>query len=353
MRYIRFLKCPRVVVAKRSAQHEAQCLITITSDLGDSFLPHDVELAAELLACGQQEQSIVWRTVQWTAGMRSLAVTLPVPRSRLSSTLRVRVGSRHGATSDTYEALLNTDSRGVVSVWSAEFTTTSMSTKHVERRFLLAGCDRLSIWEEAGESIARHIWDAGVSLACNLEALLDVAGFPIIESLPSQPGTRIRIIELGSGCGIVGISLAQRLRNVEVVLTDLSETRDIVIRNIESAIVAKDSSVQFHELEWGADLPICLQAPSPSFTLLVAADCTYNPDSSKALVKTFQRLAHVFPDVVIAIAMKFRHASEQVFFKNMNASGFEERVAYTQRLPSDYDSTNWDKLCVFLYTYRT
>ena len=159
MRYIRFLKPPRVAASKAASQHQIHCLITITSDLGDSFLPYDVELSAELLACEPHEEVIVWRTIHWTAGMRSLAITLPLPRSRAPSSLRVRVGSQSRCKHDVYDALLAPGSRGVVSAWSARFTASSSeAARLVERRFVLSEGPHLSIWEETGESIARHLW---------------------------------------------------------------------------------------------------------------------------------------------------------------------------------------------------
>jgi hypothetical protein len=156
MRYIRFLKSPRVVYASK---HNVYCLITITSDLGDSFLPYDVQLSAELLSCeGSAEHVLVWRTVHWTGGMRSLPLTIPLPKSHASSSLRVRVGVEPRRTHDEYASLSDRDARGVVSAWSAVFTPHAEAPRLVERRFMLPQGPTCGIWEETGESIARHLW---------------------------------------------------------------------------------------------------------------------------------------------------------------------------------------------------
>jgi hypothetical protein len=161
MRYIRFLKPPRVVTFKGSSKQEISCLITITSDLGDSFLPYDIQLSAELLASHPTEEVVVWRTVQWSAGMRTLPVTFPLVKTRKSSKYRVRVGAEPKLTHDEYSRLSEDGSCGVVSAWSSPFNLslpTHKGEKLVERRFKLSNGPTVNIYEETGESIARHLW---------------------------------------------------------------------------------------------------------------------------------------------------------------------------------------------------
>lgn len=160
MRYIRFLKTPRVVTEKRSLKKQICCLITISSDLGDSFLPYDVELVAEIIS-SDSEHVKVWQTIQWTAGMRSLPINFPVAKAYASSELRIRVGLEPRSTSDEYNKLSEDGFRGIVSAWSASFSPAVESKealKLVERRFAFSKPGTLNIWEETGESIARHLW---------------------------------------------------------------------------------------------------------------------------------------------------------------------------------------------------
>lgn len=160
MRYIRFLKTPRIVTEKGTTKNQIYCLITITSDLGDSFFPHDAELVAELID-SKNDDVLVWRTVAWAAGMRTLAVTLPLKKSYTSSPLRVRISTEPKAQYDTFENLSQSDSQGIVSAWSAAFNSNGAkeAVKLVERRFKVAQ-RVISVWEETGESIARHLWYA-------------------------------------------------------------------------------------------------------------------------------------------------------------------------------------------------
>lgn len=182
MRYVRFLKTPRIVAEKGTNRSHVYCLITITSDLGDSFFPYDAELVAELIKPkpdfhSEDDEILVWRAVAWSAGMRTLAITLPLKKSYASSPLRVRVGIEHKAQYDTFDALSQADSQGIVSAWSAEFNSNGAkeAVKLVERRFKVAQ-RVISVWEETGESIARHLWY--VLMPC-LSTLTDHQGTPV------------------------------------------------------------------------------------------------------------------------------------------------------------------------------
>jgi hypothetical protein len=166
MRYVRFLKAPRVVTEKGTGKELISCLITITSDLGDSFLPHDLELSAELLSSSPSEEVKVWRTVHWTAGLRSLPIIFPLTKTRLPSKLRVRVGTEPKSTRDTFDKLFEEGTGGVVSAWSSEFDPNAgvgEAEKLVERRFDICKDSVMSIYEETGESIARHLWYVAIT----------------------------------------------------------------------------------------------------------------------------------------------------------------------------------------------
>ncbi|KAG9196502.1 hypothetical protein G6011_01623 [Alternaria panax] len=339
MRYVRFLKSPRVVTDKATLRKQVTCLVTITSDLGDSFLPYDIQLAAELLVTADSRENVlIWSTVQWTAGMRSLPITFPLPKSQPSlSHLRVRVGGEPKRTHDELAAISESDARGVVSAWSPPFTSDVDAPKLVERRFKLLNGPITTIWEETGESIARHLWDAGITLSCQITALINPKTELARALLPPASKSPLNVLELGTGCGMVGIAVAQTIPNSKVLLTDLHEAREIVERNMHYAVEAPGASLDFMELDWDADLPDILQSTSERVNLVLAADCTYNPDSSPTLVNTLTRLVKVNPDVVIAIAMKMRHSSEEVFFELMENVGFMKIAKMEFPLPGDVE----------------
>lgn len=159
MRYIRFLKTPRIVYEKNTSKPQIYCLITITSDLGDSFLPHDLMLSAELLDA-ESEEVILWKTVKWTGG-RSVPITFPVSKTRGTRPMKVRLGVEPKSRCDEFNKLLDEDFRGTVSAWSVQIDPSASGTeaeKLVERRFDVGNGVRVDVWEETGESIARHLW---------------------------------------------------------------------------------------------------------------------------------------------------------------------------------------------------
>lgn len=222
MRYIRFLKTPRIVREKNSSKPYLSCLITITSDLGDSFLAHDITLSAELVDA-ETDEIIVWKSVQWHGG-RTLPIALPLSKSRSARPIRVRVGVEPKSPYDEFSRLLDEDVRGTVSVWSAALDPSSPGNeakKLAERRFRVGNGELMSIWEETGESIARHLWylspmqfimrstdkkrDAGITLSCHMNQLLGDGPLQLLP-LPNRDSQPLRVIELGTGCGMVSIS---------------------------------------------------------------------------------------------------------------------------------------------------
>jgi Lysine methyltransferase len=104
-----------------------------------------------------------------------------------------------------------------------------------------------------------------------------------------------RIVELGSGTGILGIGLCS-LRPESVVITDLAEVVPLMQSNIElnSLLVCdpilKDaitnSRVTACECTWGKDIPQELL----SCDVIVASDVVYDPAGYEPLVKTLSAL---------------------------------------------------------------
>lgn len=293
MRYIRFLKPPTLIApSNSSSKSRISCLITITSDLGESFFPYDLNLCVELWSRDREEEAKVLchATCHWKAGMRTVPISVEIPRASFSRPdtwpLKLHISVESRTSSDQWTHLFHENlARGVISAWSADIHPdigNGKVSRMVERRIEYG--KTLHIWEETGESIARHLWDAGVTTACHIsqlsDSLLDVKT-PLTEALGPALGEEqvkpFRVLELGTGCGIVGISIAQIVPNAEVILTDLDEAKEIVEWNMTyaNADLAPGSSLSFRELVWGEKIPKGLNG----LDLVIAADCTYNADS--------------------------------------------------------------------------
>jgi hypothetical protein len=186
MHYIRFLKPPRVLPALQPLNLTTK--ITVTTDLGESFLLANMSLLVELeyedgtsvLGSGKGRE-YMWRGED---GMRSLEIVVPFPptngkRKIGGQMVRMFIRPKEAEYDvNTFEMVLNdqdtnvdSGESGVVVAVRSMAVDISSSTEGgkapsvgmAERVFAMDSNDskrKVRIWEETGESIARHIWYA-------------------------------------------------------------------------------------------------------------------------------------------------------------------------------------------------
>lgn len=161
MRYIRFLKTPKFLV-KDGPNSAIKLVITITSDLGETFFPDDVLLAATLRSDKQNGDIYLRKTIKWEAGMRALPIELYFEQNHIDWPARVHVHARNAPMSDHFERHDDgSDMANIISAWSDVLDPPQgvfEASKSAERHFTPLSNRTLSIWEETGESIARHLW---------------------------------------------------------------------------------------------------------------------------------------------------------------------------------------------------
>ena len=158
---------------------------------------------------------------------------------------------------------------------------------------------------------------------------------------------RLRVLEVGAGCGIVGIALAQ-LRKCEIILTDLEDAQDIMQSNVDWAAPAPGSSLKRQVLGWGAGLG---DLENVNFEVVLVSDCIYNPDSSVLLAQTLKELSNHNPNLLIFVAFKRRHDADDVFFEHMQKCELRVVDRGTIKLPhimTDHD-TNEPLIETFIY----
>jgi hypothetical protein len=191
-----------------------------------------------------------------------------------------------------------------------------------------------------------YLRDAGVLLSAYLAAISPVSNIPMPPSgsLPDLPLVRrtvrqnsLNVLELGAGCGIVGITLSTFYPNTsQVLLTDLPEASEIITYNL-SLLPAPSSHLVKHDvLDWS-------QALSPKvkdthWDIVLVADCTYNPSCVPELVSTLRSVAlgggqKANDATVVLLAMKVRHDSEMVCFDLLAEAGFVVREKAILPLP--------------------
>lgn len=138
----------------------------------------------------------------------------------------------------------------------------------------------------------------------------------------SQPTSKI--LELGSGTGLVGIAAAIVLRT-SVVLTDLPE----IVPNLERNVAVNTALVQSHggelqteTLDWSSPNlrsgPAGAEYPAHSFPLILVADPLYSTEHPHLLVKAIAyHFSRDFDDarVVVELPLREAFAAERADFR--------------------------------------
>lgn len=153
--YIRFLKTPRFQHQKRTVSISA--LICITTDLGDDFLAEDVDLIVSW-AQFPSGKTLYRGPLKWEAGARQVPVMLgPFSVSNATHQTAILTIQSKAVEKD----ILGVQSTPlVISGCSAPFgPQAEPADKLILRNLYLPNQEQLlKIWEETGNSIARHIW---------------------------------------------------------------------------------------------------------------------------------------------------------------------------------------------------
>ncbi|KAF2405473.1 hypothetical protein EJ06DRAFT_27269 [Trichodelitschia bisporula] len=314
MFYIRFLKTPKLEGDRVTA------LITITTDLGEKFLSKDVILSADIERA-HAPGIFASKDINWACTSRCLPISISIKWQSIQWPVRLHLRAKEPSNQEFH--LLQT-LPSIIPVWSNILDPTKgicQSERTLQRRFKV-NQQTFVVWEEAGESIARHIWDAGVALTICLGQLMneEFQRLALVNKISKiLDSGDSKAIELGCGCGLVGISFALSFLNCSMTLTDLPEVTEILGRSITELDPSVSSRISFEPLNWDKALPESVLYND--FDLILVADCTYNSDSSPALVETISNLVKRSPGALTVVAMKVRHPSEAVFFELMSKAG--------------------------------
>ena len=341
--YVRFLSPPQVSETQKKLLTVSAVLV-VTTDLGDAFFAEDVDLQVRIVRAQKNLDVIHEQTVFWKGQSRALKVSFQCPGKYAGQSVRMHAAAPRLETSGSVPMILD--------VWSMPFELTDKQRAEplVGRELLLHNNTNLKIREEIGDSIARHVWDASLGFLLYLEQTTakssqDSKARALIHGSIRKP---IKVLELGSGCGTVGIAFAQTY-NCDMLLTDLDDATDILRTNIKLASIKSRSTLTMEVLDWSSDLHDSLNV---KYDLVILSDCIYNPDSSVHLVETLQRLAKSSPQTLVLVGFKRRHYADDTFFDHMKAAKFETLETETITLPhvaSDYDAT---LPTIEFYTYR-
>jgi ubiquinone/menaquinone biosynthesis C-methylase UbiE len=341
MNFVRFVKTPRIGTAtttkksnvkidfKNSSKSQLSMILTITTDF--SPFAGSAELSCQLVS--PDDSVLIEQRVQWTDTLRDIKVDIPVPSGLKEG--RVVVTSITSVHETFLTRFLGGQANHIVGVKTASFPLNA-SRRHdtVYRNFKLPQ-GPLPIAEQAGETIIRHVWDAGIILSAaisynSISFLPDELQqflFPIFSQRPT------RVLELGTGVGILGISISAAYPNAKVVMTDLSDAQPLVDENLSLNVPHYPQikhNTSFRTLDW-EERPFPEWTILEKFDLIAMADVTYNTATFVALADTLEHLLRTgSKGGKVLCCGKRRHDEEEEFWRIVHERGFEvhQRVIF-------------------------
>ncbi|RRT53878.1 hypothetical protein B296_00039229 [Ensete ventricosum] len=176
-----------------------------------------------------------------------------------------------------------------------------------QRYFLTSIQDTVVIRQIRSQGLSFQLWPAASSLVS------------LLDSRPSAlllPATS-RILELGSGTGLVGIAAAAIL-GVSVTLTDLPHVLPNLRFNAESnaaAVAARGGSLDVRQLRWGEDEDAAaLVDGEAAFDVVVASDVVYYEHLIDPLLRTLRVFVKGEAAFVMAHLRRWKKR-DSVFFR--------------------------------------
>lgn len=155
--YLRFLKPPKLDIQKGIVR----ALLTVTTDLGDAFYSGDLILHAIVVASeGASDWQSPWQTAKWKNGMRTVWVEIRDIQSSPLELLRLLVNTQQTVLADSaqFDRLPDVlSARSELFVRGADWEKIQADYR-IERRFRTEAGQERVIYEDIGESVARHIW---------------------------------------------------------------------------------------------------------------------------------------------------------------------------------------------------
>uniref|UniRef100_A0A7S1XQG2 Uncharacterized protein n=1 Tax=Phaeomonas parva TaxID=124430 RepID=A0A7S1XQG2_9STRA len=139
------------------------------------------------------------------------------------------------------------------------------------------------------------------------------------ESLAGQ-----RVLEVGSGTGVVGTALA--LAGAVVDLTDQAYVVELLEHNVRENLGAVASNAKCFELVWGADAELPASNGGEPYRAIFAADLVYAKEAHLPLLEVFRKLGTPETDVYLAYIHRFPW--EKRFFDLMATLYDRELLAY-------------------------
>lgn len=145
----------------------------------------------------------------------------------------------------------------------------------------------------------------------------------------------LRVLELGAGAGLTGISLAAL--GAQVTVTDLPDVCELAVRNVarnSAAVEAAGGSAAAAPLSWGDAAQAQALLGGGQWDVLLACDVLYRRNLFSLLVSSLRALAG--PGTRVLIACLKRWKWESVFWAALQRAGFRpRREVFAEAQPAD------------------
>lgn len=178
------------------------------------------------------------------------------------------------------------------------------------------------------------LWDGAFLLARYLENGL---------TFPAGFWCNKKCVELGSGCGLVGV--VTWLLGAKVTLTDMpsavNHTKVCVTMNTDrltrgdSLLAGRIADIEVQSYCWGenTDSFLC------PFDFVLGSDIVYHPEATESLIASLKLLSG--PQTVILITYKPRGLGEDIFFTELTKNGFAFKEISTEHHPHDFQDSGY------------
>jgi len=338
MNFVRFVKTPRITSpqnkrpnskanskadAKKPSSQQLSLIVTITADF--SPFAGSANLLCQLVS--STGAALATQQIQWAGYEREVKVNFPAPPSL--SRHKVVVTPFDASPSTNFLArFLDGNIAHIVGVETEVFSNETCTHQDAVYRRFRSPTSLITIAEQTGETIIRHVWDAGVILSAAF-SYHQLSVLPQALRTFSQPfadTTRpVRVLELGAGVGILGICIALAFPHAKVVITDLLDAQALVEENIRLNASQRPDLAQnasFRVLDWEKH-PYPEWTRTETFDLIVMADVTYNTATFEALANTLEHLLTTGSSAARVICCgKRRHDEEEQFWNIVGKRGF-------------------------------
>lgn len=308
-------------------------ILAITADF--SLFPGSTQLRCQLVS--QINSVLAEQQLLWTGSDRELKVDFPIPSEIQEAKVIVTpfCTSPGSGTALFISKFLGADACHIVGVETDMFHLSTENRVNTVYRSFMSSHGLLRIAEQSGETIIRHVWDAGIIFSAAMSYYPTSSLPDELEKFISLIIMRhpMKVLELGTGVGILGITIAASNPLTQVILTDLPDAQPLVEENIHinsSKHPHLKRNVSFCSLDW-EERPFPRWVTEDKFDLIVMADVTYNTATFNALADTLQYLLfHGSPGARIICCGKRRHNEEEGFWRIVRDRGIniEDRLVF-------------------------